>query len=102
MDQTRPLSRVDETQAVFVETTGRRRRLIAWLAAGICAVGLAFVGLLWFSQAGGSVDAPPAVMCTSGSPAAPVGSEPSVRPRQADAGCVTPTLVDGRDSGSGR
>jgi hypothetical protein len=82
MDLTRPLSNVDATQAVFVDTTGRRRHVVAWLAVVVCAVGLAFVGLLWFSQAGGSVDAPPAMVCPS-APPTPAG--PS------SAGCGTPS-----------
>ena len=53
-EQTRPVQAAAAGPAVpvFVDDTGRRHRLLSWLALGAAWLGLLLVGLLWLSQTG--------------------------------------------------
>src|SRR2546423_9193331 len=64
-ERTRALAGLETTQRVFVDISGRRRRLVAWFAVALCGIGLGFLGVLWFSQAGAPARAPDVVVCVS-------------------------------------
>jgi hypothetical protein len=66
-------------EPVFVDDTGRRRRLLTWVAFGLALLGLVLVALLWFSQTGvwvspGAEPRCEAVTAAGCVPAEPVGS----------------------------
>jgi hypothetical protein len=72
------LLRPDEEPArpVFVDRTGRRRRLLGWLAFVLCCLGLLVVGLLWLSQTGSTVGPGVVPTCPAqGQVATPAGQQ---------------------------
>jgi hypothetical protein len=75
----------DAVRPVFVDQTGRRRRLIRWAAFIVALLALVLVGLLWFSQTQ-SLVAPGATPTCPPRPAASTKAGPPTGPS-----CVAPT-----------
>jgi hypothetical protein len=69
LGETRRFSPLDETGLVFVDHTGVRRRRVGWLVVGIAVLALLFVGLLWLSQSGRTVEPVKVQPCASSSTA---------------------------------
>lgn len=63
---------------VFVDVTGRRRRLVSWLGCAVALLAVALVALLWLSQAGSPVDPDTPVRC-DGAAVAGCGAGPAGR-----------------------
>ena len=71
---------------VFVDQTGRRRRLLGWVAFLVACLGLLVVGLLWLSQTGSAVGPDTVPTCAANAPTGPTAVD------RAGSGCTAPTL----------
>jgi hypothetical protein len=72
------------TQQIFVDRSGRRRKLLGWTAALVALVGVLFAVALWMSQAvtvkpADVVPCPPAATA-AGTPSPPAGRCPGGAP----------------------